>query len=81
MFDPQIEIGVLWVKESKRGEMYFSGKLHLAEGERKIVALPIRNPTNDKRMPQFKIVEARYEAQIDSNTQESDSQRTTTTAS
>lgn len=54
------ELGALWVKESLRGQMYFSGKFHLMGGDLQIVVLPIENPTNDPRIPQFRIVKSMY---------------------
>lgn len=60
MFQRQEELGALWVKKSKHGEMYFSGKIHLPDGELQIVVLPIKNTQNDEKVPQFRIVKAIY---------------------
>ena len=60
-FVKQTELGVLWVKESKGGQMYFTGKFHLPNGkEVEIVVLPIRNPEGQRYIPQFRIVKSFY---------------------
>ena len=61
VYEPQTELGVLWVKESKGGQMYFTGKFHLPNGQEvEIVVLPIRNPEGQRYIPQFRIVKSFY---------------------
>ena len=58
MENEQNEIGVLWEKTSKNGNIYFSGKINYGGAEHLITVFYIRS--ENPKAPCFKIVKTRY---------------------